>query len=61
MDTSTIMIAGLVINFLAMIGGGFKIIAIIVQYHIQNENRLATIEEQVQQLMRHNNMKVRVA
>lgn len=58
-DTNTIMIIGLLINFLAMVGGGFRVIQIIISYHIKNERRLATIEEQIQQLMRHNNMKVR--
>jgi len=61
MDTNIIMILGLLINFLAMIAGGLKIMGVIVQYHIQNENRMATIEAEIKQLMRHNKLQVRTA
>jgi len=62
MDANTaILLVGLVINFVVMIMGGFKIMGVIVQYHIQNENRMATIEAEIKQLMRHNKLQVRAA
>lgn len=61
-DSNTlILLIGMVINFLVMIMGGFKIVHTIVQYHIQNEKRMATIEAEIKQLMRHNKLQVRAA
>jgi hypothetical protein len=60
MDTGTVlMIVGLVINFMAMMIGGLKILSVTVQYHVVQERRMATIEQQIRQLMGAANMTVR--
>lgn len=60
MDTGTaLMIVGLVINFIAMMIGGLKILSVTVQYHVVQERRMATIEQQIRQLMGAANMTVR--
>lgn len=60
MDSNTIiMLLALGVNFVAMLAGLAKILSVVVQYHVQQERRMATIEEQIKQLMRVNNMKVR--
>lgn len=60
MDTgNALMIMGLIINFIAMMVGGFRILSVTVQYHVVQERRMATIEQQIRQLMGAANMIVR--
>lgn len=58
---TTIMLLALFVNFIVMLIGGFKILHVTVQYHVENERRMVTIEQQIVQLMRAHDMKARAA
>lgn len=59
MDSNTaIMLAALLINFLTMLIGGIKILSVTVKYHVEQERRMVTIEQQIIWLMKAANMKV---
>ncbi len=60
MDTNTaIMLGGLLVNFLTMLFGGFRILSVTVKYHVEQERRMVTMEQQIIQLMGAAHLKMR--
>lgn len=60
METQTlIMLAGLAFNFIAMMVGGVSVLLVVLRHNLRQENRMATMEAQILQLMRAAGLKVR--
>ena len=60
METQTlIMLAGLLVNFVAMVVGGVALLVVILRHNLRQENRMATMEERIDQLMRGSGMHLR--
>lgn len=56
---TVILLIGLVFNFCVMVTGGITILFMILRYNLRQENRMATVEEQLHQLMRSVGLTVR--
>lgn len=59
MDTQALMLAGLLVNFVAMVIGGVSLFVTVLRHNVRQENRMATMEEQINQLMLHRGMRPR--
>lgn len=60
MESQTlIVLAGLGFNFIAMMIGGVSVLLVVLRHNLRQENRMATMEAQILQLMRAAGLKVR--
>ena len=60
METQTlIMLSALLVNFVAMVVGGVSLLVIVMRHNLRQENRMATMEERIDQLMQGAGLRVR--